>query len=306
MTPVEDAPVQRRLLRGELRRARKAAGLTQRDVARAMEFSISKLVRIESGQVGIGIAELKVLLGHYGIDDPVEVERFVQMARASKEQQGWWTKYRDSTSSQYISFLGYENSASVIRQFEPMLVPGLLQTEDYARAVVQELGLSASKEQMDEWVELRMRRQEELFERPSPPEMVFVLGEAALRFSVGGPEVMRRQLRRLRDDAKKDNVTIEVVPFSAGAHAGMKGPLVLLEFEGVEEDVLFLENIRGDMISREEQAEINDFRAVFARLQELAGEGDLDKVIDDAVRQLKQAEGGPPAPRPEPRKARTA
>jgi Domain of unknown function (DUF5753) len=271
-----------------------------------MEFSLSKLVRIESGQVGISIAELKVLLGHYGIDDAAEVERFVQMARASKEQQGWWTKYRDSTSSQYISFLGYENSASVIRQFEPMLIPGLLQTEDYARAVVQELALSASKDQMDEWVELRMRRQEELFDRPSPPEMVFVLGEAALRFWVGGPEVMRRQLRRLRDDAKKDNVTIEVVPFSAGAHAGMKGPMVLLEFEGVEEDVLFLENIRGDMISREEQAEINDFRGVFARLQELAGEGDLDKVIDDALRQLKQAESGPPAPRQEQRKARTA
>lgn len=272
-----------------------------------MEFSLSKLVRIESGQVGISIAELKVLLAHYGIVDPAEVDRFVQMARASKEQQGWWTKYRDSTSPQYISFLGYQNSASVIRQFEPMVIPGLLQTEDYARAIVEAIGVSASKDQKDEWVELRMRRQEELFDRPSPPEMIFVLGEAALRHWVGGPEVMRRQLRRLKEDARKDNVTIEVVPFSAGAHPGMKGPVVLLEFEGAEEeDVLFLENIRGDMISREEQDEINDFRGIFARLQELAGEGDLDRLIDDAQKQLKQTEGGPPAPRPEPRKARTA
>jgi transcriptional regulator with XRE-family HTH domain len=287
MTPVEDAPVQRRRLRGELRRARKAANLTQRDVAEAMDWSLSKLVRIENGSVGISTTDLRALLQHYGIADDAQVDRFVQMARAGKEQQGWWTAYRESTSPQYTSFLGYENSASVIEQFEPMLVPGLLQNEDYARAILQELAGSASKERLDEWVELRMRRQEELFERPSPPEVTFVLHEAVLRPWVGGSDVMRRQLRRLLEETTKDYLTLEVVPFRAGAHPGMKGPFVLLQFEGAEEDVLFQENIRGDMIGREERAEIGDYRDAFARLRELAQKGDANRLIDEALKRLK-------------------
>jgi hypothetical protein len=253
-----------------------------------MDWSLSKLVRIENGSVGISTTDLKVLLQHYGIVDATEVDRFVQMARASKEQRGWWTAYGESTSSQYTSYLGYENSASVIEQFEPMLVPGLLQNEDYARAVLQELAGSASKERIDEWVELRMRRQEELFDRPSPPEMTFVLNEAVLRPWVGGnPEIMRRQLRRLLDEAKKDFLTLEIVPFRAGAHPGMKGSFVLLQFEGAEEDVLFQENVRGDMVSREEETEIDDFRDAFARLRELALKGDTSKLIDEALKHLK-------------------
>ena len=287
MTPVEDALVQRRRLRGELRRARKEANLTQRDVAEAMDWSLSKLVRIENGSVGISTTDLRILLQHYGIVDAAKVERLVQMARAGKEQQGWWTAYRESTSPQYTSFLGYENSAAVIEQFEPMLVPGLLQNEDYARAILQELAGSASKERIDEWVELRMRRQEELYERSSPPEMTFVLSEAVLRPWVGGPEVMRRQLRRLLEEAAKDYLTLEIVPFRAGAHPGMKGPFVLLQFEGAEEDVLFQENIRGDMISREEQAEIDDYRDAFARLRELAQKGAANKLIDEALKHLR-------------------
>src|SRR6266542_7172024 len=178
MTPVQDARLHRRRLRGELRRARAGAGLTQRDIAEAMEWSLSKLVRIESGSVGISAADLRVLLRHYGIVDPAEVHRFLDLARAGKEQRGWWTDYREATSWQYLTFLGYEDAASVILTFQPLVIPGLLQNEEYAWAVLRTLEGSAASKVIEDRVKLRLRRQEELFERPHPPDMFFVIEEA--------------------------------------------------------------------------------------------------------------------------------
>ena len=287
MTPAQDATVQRRRLRTELRRARSSAGFTQRDVAEAMDWSLSKLNRIESGLVGISTTDLKALLQHYGIVDPTEVDRFLGLARAGKEQRAWWAAYKEATSQQYLTFLGYESSASLIQMFQPLLIPGLLQEEEYARAVLRAYGGSATDKRVEEWVELRMRRQEEIFERPDPPEMVFVLDEAALHRWVGGRDVMRHQLHRLRNEATRGNVTIEVVPFRAGEHPGMKGPFAILEFaDDRDEDVLFLENPRGDTISRDEQEEIKPYREAFLRLRELAREGDLDVLIDKVLEQM--------------------
>jgi len=122
-------------------------------------------------------------------------------------------------------------------------------------------GGSATDKRVEEWVELRMRRQEEILERAEPPELLFVMDEAALHRWVGGREVMRHQLRRLKTEATRANVTIEVVPFTAGAHAGMKGPFIIMELsEAQDEDVLYLESARGDMISRDEQEEIMSYR----------------------------------------------
>jgi transcriptional regulator with XRE-family HTH domain len=279
--------LQRRRLRGELRRVRVERNYTQKEVAEAMEWSLSKLIRIENGSVGVSISDLKELLRHYGIDDDNEVNRLVAMARAGKERPAWWDDYRASTSQQYVTYLAYENSASVIEQFEPMLIPGLLQEEGYARAVLKELADSASKQLVDDWVELRMRRQEELFERPAPPEMLFVLSEAALRPWVGGADVMRRQLLRLREIATKANVTIEIVPFRAGAHPGMKGPFVILQFaDDLIEDVLFLENARGDMVSRDVAEDVEPHSEALARLRELAASENLDALIEEALKQI--------------------
>jgi transcriptional regulator with XRE-family HTH domain len=287
MTPAQDAAVQRRRLRTELRRARASAGFTQRDVAEAMDWSLSKLIRIESGSVGISTTDLKALLQHYGIVDPAEVDRFRGLARAGREQRAWWTSYREVTSQKFLTFLGYESSASGIQMFQPLLIPGLLQDEEYARAVLRAYGGSATDKRVEEWVELRMRRQDELFERPDPPEMIFVLDEAALHRWVGGRDVMRHQLLRLKNEAARDNVTIEVVPFSVGEHPGMKGPFGILEFvDDRDEDVLFMEDPRGDMISRDEQEEIMPYREVFARLRELARQGDLETLIDKVLKQM--------------------
>lgn len=283
----QDAPVQRRRLRSELRRARAKAGRTQRDVAEAMEWSLSKLIRIESGSVGISTSDLRVLLQQYGVVDPAEVDRFLGLARAGREQRGWWTAYREATPQQFQTFLGYEHSASVIQAFQPLFIPGLLQTEEYARTVLRITGRSATSERVEERVELRLRRQEELLERAEPPEMFFVIDEAALHRWVGGREVMRHQLHRLKEEATRENVTIDVVPFSAGAHPGMQGPFVILEFPNErDEDLLFLENERGVVISRDEQVDIDPYRDAFVELRELAREADLEAVIDKVLSQM--------------------
>ena len=287
MTPVQDALVHRRRLRAELRRTRGEARFTQKEVADAMEWSLSKVIRIESGLVSVSTSDLKVLLQHYAVTDPAEVNRILDMARASREQRAWWTPYKEATSSQYLNFVAYENSASVIQVFEPLLIPGLLQDEEYARAVCRAYGGSATDERVEEWVELRMRRQEEVLERAEPPELVFVLDEAALHRWVGGRDVMRLQLRRLKAEAMRDNVTIEVIPFKAGAHGGMKGPFTIMELsEAQDEDVLYLENARGDMISRDEQDEIISYRKSLVELRELAKGEDLDSLIDKVLKQM--------------------
>lgn len=289
MTPAKDASVElpRLRLRAELRRARAVAGLTQKEVAEAMDWSLSKLLRIESGSVSIKTNDLRVLLPLYHIDEPSEVDRIIGLARAGKQQEAWWTAYKEATSQQYLTYIELENSAAVIQQFQPLLIPGLLQDEEYARAVLRAYGGPIADERVGDWVDLRMLRQENLFERSDPPEMVFVLDEAALHRWVGGKETMRHQLQRLKKEAGRNKVTIEIVPFSAGEHPGMKGPMEILEFADERvEDVLFLENSRGDMISREETKEIKPYREAFAQLRDLASKTDLEAIIDKAIREM--------------------
>jgi hypothetical protein len=234
------------------------------------------------------MTDLQALLGYYGVDNPGEVERFRALARAGKDQPAWWRAYREAASQQYLTFLGYESSASVIRMFQPLVIPGLLQEEDYARAILRASGGSATEKRVEEWVELRMRRQE-LLERPDPPELYFVLDEAALHRWVGGREVMRHQLHRLKKDAELEHVTLEIVPFSAGEHPGMKGPFSILEFaDDRDGDVLFQENPRGDTISRDEEEEIQPYRKAFDQLRELASKEDPEALIDKALQEMSR------------------
>ena len=167
MASAQDAPVHRRRLRAKLRKARADRGLPQREVAAAMDWSLSKLIRIESGSVGISSSDLKVLLQHYGIDDPSKIDELLALARAGRrDQTGWWAAYRGVTSQQYLTFLGYEAAASVIQTFQPLLIPGLLQEEEYARAVFRAFGVSA--ELVSKLVNLRMQRQSRLRESRVP------------------------------------------------------------------------------------------------------------------------------------------
>ena len=269
MAEVQGSVIQRGRLTRELRRIRKNAGMTQEQVAAAMEWSLSKLIRIEGGGVSISVSDLKSLLTLYQIADEGHVEELVALARAAR-QRSWFTAFRDITSPQYVTFVGYEAAASTIRQFEPTLIPGQLQTEEYARAVT----LEYAADRVDKLVEIRIRRQE-LLEEPRRL-FFFILDEAAIRRQVGAPTnpgIMRRQLRKLIETARQPNITIEIVPFSAGVHPGMKGPFTVLEFPGDDEDVLYLENARGgtsnpSVLLTGEDPQILTHREAFERLRE--------------------------------------
>ena len=270
--PVGDSPspvVHRRRLRAELRRTRQEAGLTQEQVAAAMDWSLSKVIRIEAGHVGISTNDLKALLRHYQITDPDRTEELAALARAARER-AWWSAYREVASDGLRQLVGYETASFIVRNFEPLVVPGLLQTEEYAHALLTGLDERIPAERVDGLVEMRMRRQE-LLDRADPPLLFCIVDEAVVRRVIGGPAVMRRQLQRMAEQAAKPNVTVEVVPFGAGAHPGLQGPFVILEFpDPADDDVLYLENPLGEVISRDIPDEALAYREKFERLRELS------------------------------------
>ena len=233
--------VQSALLRSELLRLRRERALTQEQVAARLEWSASKLIRIEGGKSAITKVDLDALLNVYGVGSESQRDRLQTLNRGAR-QQGWWDLHKADLYPTYLNYVGYEAGASIIRVFNSSVVPGLLQTSGYAHeaaATAMDDG-----ERRGRVVELRMLRQSELAKRTPPPRQYYVLDEAVIRRQVGmpgSPAVMPQQLRhiaaRARDD---DRVTVRVVPFSAGAYAGFRGPFTLLEFDGLP-DILYLE-----------------------------------------------------------------
>jgi transcriptional regulator with XRE-family HTH domain len=280
--PTHPAPgFYRRRVREALRKAREGEGLTQREAASSLDWSPSKLVRIEAGSVGVSITDLRAMLTLYGVKNDEEVNELVEMTRASKERP-WYSKYENVLSPAFAQYLGYESSASVIRGFQPLTIPGLLQTDDYARAVIE----ASRSDEIDERVELRTIRQE-LLERSDAPEIYYVLDEAALHRIVGGVAVMRNQLRHLRDLAKQPRLSVRIIPFSAGAHTSMKGSFTILEFADWDEDVLYLETAGGSVTSREDQKVIAGYRENFELLSDAAlDDQDSVALIESQVNEL--------------------
>ena len=244
-----------------------------------MDWSLSKIIRIESASSGISANDLKALLQLYGVKDPGQVDSLVALARAARERS-WWSAYRDVAPQPLLQLTEYESAAQVIRQFETMFVPGILQTEDYARAVIDnyyEEGISSN--QLRALVELRTRRQD-VIDAEDPPSFHFILDEAAIRRLVGGPSIMRRQLRRLIEVADKPNISLEVIPFSAGLHPGMKGPFEIIEFaDPSDSEIVYLESPRGDIFS-DVPEETSKYREDFARLGKasLGPQGSLARI----------------------------
>jgi transcriptional regulator with XRE-family HTH domain len=287
MSATKDPTVQRRRLQVELRRARTAAGLTQRAVASNLDWSPSKVLRIENGSVGISAVDLRALLAQYGEKDRHKIEELVQLARESKKQP--FSEYNDVLQPPFLTYLAFEASASIIRQFEPQLVPGLLQTEEYAEAVQVALNPGTDPRILRRRVEARLERQELLERSPTERgEFFFIVDEAVIRRAVGGVGPMIRQLERIREIGSRPNITIQIVPFGAGAHYGMGGPFVVLEFDDPTTDnLLFVENERGDLVNRDDVEEIQKRLESFWDLEEIASEiGSLDAMLDDAIKQL--------------------
>ncbi|MGH3812350.1 MAG: helix-turn-helix domain-containing protein [Pseudonocardiaceae bacterium] len=267
MTAVQDPTVQRRRLREELRGARDAAGMGRADVAHAMDWSPSKLIRIERGDVSVSTNDLKALLSHYGVRDKGKVNRLLELARSARGSS-FYDQYTDQLKPGFKEYLAYEASASVIRQYEPVLIPGLLQTEEYARGILADM-VGFGPDEVDKAWTVRQHRQNAV-DRERPPEMRYVLDEAALRRHIGRGPVMRHQLERLKESAAEPHINIQVMPFAHGAHPGMAGSFVLLEFADPNlADLLHLEGINSTTI-RDDTEQIAHYLDRFAQLEALA------------------------------------
>ena len=279
-TPRRDPAPLRRQLRNELREARTKAKLTQKQVAERLEWSPSKVIRIESGQVAISMVDLRALLSEYGVSDKQKVEQLLEISRNSRKSP--WDEYRDVLQPAGIDYLGYESAAVIVRQFEPSLVPGLLQTEAYTRALLPVTGSTPS--QVDRLVEARKVRQE-LLDNPDRGELFFIIDEAVIRRLVGGPEVMVAQLEKLMELADRDNVTIQIVPFATGAYDGQFGSFIHLELSD-EDSVLFLES-RVEAIFQEDEVDVARYLEKFQEIEEIAtDEETLKQLLAEQIRRL--------------------
>jgi transcriptional regulator with XRE-family HTH domain len=269
MTSTPAPSVDRRRLRTILRREREKAQMTQDQVAIAMDWSLSKIIRIESGIVNISTNDLRALLDLYAVATTTKDE-LIELARAARRPP-WWAEYRDSMSPQLVSYIGLEPHAAELHFFHNTLIPGILQTRAYAYAAIH----GSAPEALDPAVadlqlEVRVRRQAEFFDQPSPPRLVVVLDEAAIRRQVGGPATLAKQLNHLIDLSHRPDVTIRIIPFTHGAHAGAFGPYIIMDFADPQSEpsVLFTEGASEEGMVREKPEVIDVYRRSFDQLSD--------------------------------------
>lgn len=257
--------VRRRRLAARLRELREKADLTIDEVGDKLECSASKISRIETGHVGVTPRDVRDMLEVYGVDDD-EREALVQLAREARKK-GWWHAYNEVFTG---SFVGLESDASFLHTHQALLVPGLLQTEAYTRAVIRAIRPDSAEADVELRVRARINRQKLITEESNPPEYWAVLDEAVLHRVVGGPEAMREQLKKLVELAALPHVTLQVVPFAAGAHAGMEAPFLILGFpEQADPDVVYVENSTSG-VYLEQPEDVHRYTLMFDHLRAAA------------------------------------
>ena len=245
--------------------------MTQEQVAGNLEWSASKLIRVEGGRSSITKVDLDALLQLYGLTSESQRERLHNLNRGARAT-GWWDAYRNDVPAPYLNYVGYEAGTAFIRQFPGTVVPGLLQTAEYAEALTV---ISVEPVKVASVVGLRLQRQAELAQRDTPPRQYYVLDEAVIRRHIGiqtDPAIMPNQLMYIVSRARDDErITVRVIPFKAGAHAGLSGPFTLLEFYGGLPDILYLDAGRGviEMINSND-GEVAEYADNFERLLEAA------------------------------------
>jgi transcriptional regulator with XRE-family HTH domain len=258
--------IRRRELGALLRALRTEHGLTAEEVTARLLFSPTKLSRIETGQSGASARDIRDLCQLYDVTDPRERENLMTLAREGK-QRGWWQDY----AILYGTYVGLEAEASSIDIYQSAVVPGLLQTEEYVRAMLQTQVPPFSLEEIQQRVQTRLTRQDLL----TPGEDTrlqyhAVLDEAALHRRVGGPQVMAAQLRRLAESAEQPNVRVQVLPFEAGAHPAMESNFCILTLDQpLVSDVVYVEGLVGN-VYLEKQSDVERYRRVFSRLRAIA------------------------------------
>jgi transcriptional regulator with XRE-family HTH domain len=283
--PRRSPTVRERRLARALRQLRDDAGLTIEEVGEKLELSASTISRMETAQVGIRARDLRDLLDTYGVTG-TQRDQLLQIARERRQQQ-WWQEYKDLPN---IAVAGLEADASTIWQYSTQLVPGLLQTEAYARVVLEAIRLDAKPVDIERRLELRIHRQERLTSE-NAPEYWVVLDEGVVRRQVGGPTVMAEQLGQLIEAARLSNVTLQVLPFTSGAHAGMDGEFTILHYrESSDPDVVYIENTGNDLYL--ESSEVTRrYNKIFDHLRAAAqNPGESIRTLGDIQSQLQEPE----------------
>jgi transcriptional regulator with XRE-family HTH domain len=271
--------VRRRRLAAALKRLRDQSGMTADEAAKQVGISKSALSRIENAQVSVMPPVAAKLLELYGVEGS-DIDALVQVAREARKR-GWWQAYDDVLPEWFEVYVGLEAEAAEIMTFQPQLIPGLLQTADYARAVIRVEHPDAPDEEVNRRVELRMKRQE----TSNPPRLWVVLDEATLRRPVGGSDVMRGQLRRLIEAGTVPGNAIQILPFAAGEHGSMGSAFSILSFpEPTDPGVVYVETRAGSLYLEGQQ--VREYTAVFQHLVATAlGHKESTTMIAEAVSQ---------------------
>ncbi|MGH3811651.1 MAG: helix-turn-helix domain-containing protein, partial [Pseudonocardiaceae bacterium] len=257
--------VKSRRVAGELRRLRARSGHSCATVGEALGISASKISRIETGRIGLQSDEVAALLGFYQVAKPLREELLELVRRAA--EPGWWQVQGSRLPELWQELIDIERSATAIINYEPLVVPGLLQTADYAGALIAATNPALSEDEVETRVAARVARQA-LLGRAHPPRLLALLEDGVLRRVIGDPGLMRRQVRHLEDAATRPNVSVQVVPTAAGAHPGLGGPFVLLEFDG-DPTIVHLENRRGSACL-EENEDVAETMLALQYLQRIA------------------------------------
>jgi transcriptional regulator with XRE-family HTH domain len=263
--------VQSAILRSELVRLRKKNKLTQEETARNFRWSPSKLIRVEGGHSSITMVDLDALLNLYQVDADDDRRRLHDLNDGARSP-AWWDAYRGEVAGPYFNYVGYEAGASSIRQFPGTVVPGLLQTPEYAEALTTS---AVQAIEVAPVVKLRMQRKEELAQRSEPPRQEYVLDEAVIRRHIGvnsDPAIMPNQLRSIADTADVDDrISVRLIPFGAGAHPGLSGAFTLLEFDADLPDLVYLDPGRGELaVIETDSGRVAEYATTFELLLDLA------------------------------------
>lgn len=294
MAAANNPTARRRRLGVELRRLREHAGMTGEDAADRMSWSGSKLSRIERGQVATNSDDVRDLLELYEVTDPDLRQSLIMLARESR-RRGWWHVYGDVMPERFEVYLGLEPEAATLRFFQSEIVPGLFQTTDYARALMRAHPTPVSEDEIERRTRLRIHRQEVVF-NDTPPHIWALLDESILYRPVGGRAVMAEQMRHLIDVQEKNQVTLQILPFNAGAHSGLNGSFDILEFP--ESDIhaprlVHVENLTSSLYI-EKAKEVGFYTVAFEHLRTAALHPERTReVIGETEQRLRrQVEAG--------------
>lgn len=279
--------VRRRRLGQELRRLRELKGMTAEEVAERLLVSQSKISRLENGRRSISQRDVRDLCGVYEVEDHRIVDSLMQMAKDSR-QQGWWHSFGDIPYSVYI---GLETDAASLRVYDPQVVPGLLQTRQYAEALIAGALPETATADVGKRVDVRLRRQERITAPDNPLRLWTVMDEAALRRVVGNRSLMRDQLEYLVEQSQLPHVTVQVIPFDMGAHPGLNGQYAILEFpDAADSSVVYIEGVTSDLYL-EKANDVQKYSVMYEHLRAQALNADQSRqFIADIAKEYAGAE----------------